>query len=99
LHDEALDETLTGKPAALFQRFRHLGVWQFDQVSQAAKAGQAQALRFADTEIFERQITLRRLRKLADGYGQTLALRSPQKITAGLFAAIYQEGHLPRDGS
>ncbi len=88
-----LDEALTGKPAALFQRFRHLGVWQLDQVAQVAKDGQAQALRFADTEIFERQIPLRRLRQLAADHRQTPALRSPQKITAGLFAAIYQEGH------
>ena len=88
-----LDEALTGKPVALFQRFRHLGVWQLDQVTQAAKEGQAQALRFADTEIFERQIPLRRLRQLAANHRQTPALRSPQKITAGLFAAIYQEGH------
>jgi GNAT superfamily N-acetyltransferase len=94
-----LDEALTGKPTALFQRFRHLGVWQLDQVTKAAKSGQAQALRFADTEIFQRQITLQRLRQLAAGHGQTLALRSPQKITAGLFTAIYQEGHRPRDGS
>lgn len=88
-----LDEALTGKPTALFQRFRHLGVWQLNQVTEAAKEGQAQALRFADTEIFERQITLRRLRQLAAVHGQTLALRSPQKITPGLFTAIYQEGH------
>jgi hypothetical protein len=88
-----LDEALIGQPAALFQRFRHLGVWQLDQVTQVAKDGQAQALRFADTEIFARQIPLRRLRQLAADHGQTPALRSPQKITAGLFAAIYQEGH------
>lgn len=54
---------------------------------------QAQALRFAATEIFNCQITLRRLRQLASRHGQTLTLRSPQKITADLFAAIYQEGH------
>ena len=84
---------MTGKPTTLFQRFRHLGVWQLDQVMQAAKHGQAQALSFADTEIFERRITLKRLRQLAADHGQTLALRSPQKITASLFAAIYQEGH------
>ncbi len=94
-----LDEALTDKPGALFQRFRHLGVWQLDQVTQAAKAGHAQALRFADTEIFERQITLSRLRRLAADYGQTLALRSPQKITADLFTAIYQEGHPGHDGT
>jgi GNAT superfamily N-acetyltransferase len=87
-----LGEALNGKPTALFQRFRHLGVWQLDQVTQAAKAGQAQALSFADTEIFERRITLRRLRQLAADHSQTLALRSPQKISAGLFTAIYQEG-------
>jgi GNAT superfamily N-acetyltransferase len=94
-----LDEAVTGKPAVLFQRFRHLGVWQLAQVTQAAKSGQAQALKFADTEIFKHQITLQRLRKLATGHGQTLALRSPQKITATLFTAIYQEGHRQSDGS
>lgn len=94
-----LDEAAIGKPTALFQRFRHLGVWQLDQVTKAAKSGQAQALRFADTEIFDHQISLRRLRRLAADHGQTPALRSPQKITPALFAAIYQEGHRPRDGS
>lgn len=94
-----LDEALTGKPTALFQRFRHLGVWQLDQVTQVAKSGQAQALTFADTEIFQRRIPLQRLRQLAADHGHTLALRSPQKITAGLFTAIYQEGCRPRDGS
>lgn len=89
-----LDESLTDKPTALFQRFRHLGVWHLDQVTQAAaKAGKAEALRFADTEIFERAVPLRRLQKLAADHGQTLALRSPQKITQDLFTAIYQEGH------
>jgi GNAT superfamily N-acetyltransferase len=88
-----LDEALTGKPAVLFQRFRHLGVWRLDQVTLAAKTGEAQALRFADTEIFQRPVPLRRLRQLAADHGQTVALRSPQKITADLFAAIYQEGH------
>ena len=91
-----LDETVVGKPAALFQRFSHLGVWERKQVINAAKNGEALALRFADTEIFPRQIGLRRLRQLASQHGQTLALRSPQKITAGLFAAIYQEGHRTR---
>jgi hypothetical protein len=91
-----LDETVVGKPAALFQRFSHLGVWERKQVTNAAKNGEALALRFADTEIFPRQIGLRRLRQLASQHGQTMALRSPQKITAGLFAAIYQEGHRTR---
>jgi GNAT superfamily N-acetyltransferase len=88
-----LDEALTDKPTALFQRFRHLGVWQHSQVTQTARAGKVEALRFADTEIFDRPVPLRRLQQLATAHGQTLALRSPQKITPSLFKAIYQEGH------
>jgi len=40
-----LDETVVGKPAALFQRFSHLGVWERKQVINAAKNGEALALR------------------------------------------------------
>jgi hypothetical protein len=59
-----------------------------------AKRSLTQALvRLADTEIFPRPVTLKRLRRLASQHCQTIALRSPQKITADLFAAIYQEGH------
>jgi hypothetical protein len=88
-----LDESVRDKPGALFQRFRHLGVWRQDQVTGAARNGEALALRIADTEIFPRPVTLKRLRRLASQHCQTIALRSPQKITADLFAAIYQEGH------
>ena len=91
-----LDEIVTDKPPALYQTFRHLGVWHRDQIAQAAHHGLALALRFADTEIFPHQISLRQLRQLAAAYRQTLPLRSPQKITADLFAVIYQEGQSHR---
>ena len=57
-----------------------------------AKNGTALALRFADTEVFPHQVTLRRLRGLASEYVQSLSLRSAEKISPSLFAAIYQEG-------
>jgi GNAT superfamily N-acetyltransferase len=91
-----LDESLIGKPAALYQRFKHLGVWRQDQIANSANRGLAEALRFADTEIFERPVGWKRLQRLAAAQGQTLALRSRQKISADLFAAIYQEGLPPR---
>jgi hypothetical protein len=72
------------------------GIWgsgKQDQVTRAARNGEVLALRFADTEIFPRPVGLKRLRYLASQHCQTVALRSPQKITADLFAAIYQEGH------
>jgi hypothetical protein len=91
-----LDEVVIDKPTALYQRFRHLGVWSRDQVARAAHDGNALALRFADTEIFPRYICLPRLKHLAANFGQTLSLRSPQRISAELFAAIYQEGQTDR---
>lgn len=93
-----LDESIVGKPAALYQRFRHLGVWEQDQIAKAAKDGRAEALRFCDTEIFRHPIGLRRLKQLAEAHGQTLTLRSRMKITAEFFAAIYREGRPSGDG-
>jgi len=87
-----LEEVVAARPGELHQRFRHLGVWRQDQVTAVAKNGTALALRFADTEVFPHQVTLRRLRGLASEYGQSLSLRSAQKISRPLFAAIYQEG-------
>ena len=88
-----LEEVVCDKPAALYQAFRHLGVWQREQIDRAAHRDQALALRFADTELFDRQVSLKRLRQLAAEERQGLSLRSPQKISAQLFAATYQEGH------
>jgi predicted nucleic acid-binding protein len=88
-----LDEISCDTPAVLYQAYRHLGVWQREEINRAASSGKALALRFADTEVFPRRVTLRRLRQLAAENRQRLALRSPQKISAELFAAIYQEGH------
>jgi GNAT superfamily N-acetyltransferase/predicted nucleic acid-binding protein len=88
-----LEETITDTPPVLFQRFRHLGVWRLDQVTHASKGGKVQGLRFADTEIFPQPIPLRHLKQLAAEHGQSLALRSPQRISPGLFTAIYQKGH------
>lgn len=88
-----LEEVVRDTPAALYSTYRHLGVWSREQITRAAHNGQALALRFTDTEIFPHQIPLRRLYQLAAQDGQKLSLRSSQKISARLFAAIYQEGH------
>jgi hypothetical protein len=94
-----LDEVVVDKPAVLHQAFRHLGVWRREQITKVAHDGVALALRFADTEIFPQQISLQRLRELAAVHHQTPVLRSPRKINADLFAAIYQEGQLRGGGT
>ncbi|MEW2271960.1 GNAT family N-acetyltransferase [Streptomyces griseofuscus] len=92
-----LDEVLIDTPDALFSKFEHLGVYGRAEVQEAADAsGRAMALRFSDTEIFPKSVTLRRLTSLARGLGlpwSSNLLISLSKINSELFQAVYQEGH------
>jgi predicted transcriptional regulator len=92
-----LDEVLIDTPEALFSKFEHLGVYGRVEVQEAADtSGRAMALRFSDTEIFPKPVTLRRLTSLARGLGlpwSSNLLISLSKINNELFQAIYQEGH------
>jgi len=90
-----LDEAVVDKPVPLYQRFRHLGVWQRDEVIRAARNGQIQAMRFSDTELFSHFVSLRRVKQLCRG----VVLRSPRKISSEVFAALYQEGQPAGDGT
>jgi 3-methyladenine DNA glycosylase AlkC len=54
------------------------------------------ALRFSDTEIFPKPVTLRRLSSLARELGlpwSSNMLISLSKISNELFQAVYKEGH------
>ena len=88
---------LIDTPDVLFSKFEHLGVYGRAEVERAADAsGHAMALRFSDTEIFPKPVTLRRLTSLARGRGLTWSpgsLISLSKISSELFQAVYQEGH------
>jgi GNAT superfamily N-acetyltransferase len=89
-----LEEVVLDSPEVLFARFQHLGVYERANIDSAAKQGVAQAVRVADTEIFDTSVTLDRLRALANRTCQTLHLRSPQRLNPALFEAIYREGAL-----
>jgi GNAT superfamily N-acetyltransferase/predicted transcriptional regulator len=92
-----LDEVLIDTPDTLFSKFEHLGVYGRAEVQEAADAsGHAMALRFADTEIFPKPVTLRRLTSMARDLGlpwSSNSLISLSKISNELFQAIYKEGH------
>ncbi|MFF7845402.1 GNAT family N-acetyltransferase [Streptomyces ossamyceticus] len=89
-----LDEVLIDTPDTLFSKFEHLGVYGQAEVRGAADAsGRAMALRFSDTEIFPKPVTLRRLTSLAKELGLPLSLISLSKISNELFQAVYKEGH------
>ncbi|KWX00139.1 hypothetical protein TH66_14595 [Carbonactinospora thermoautotrophica] len=87
-----LEEVVVDDPVALHARFQHLGVWSREHVEGAADKGRALALRFADTEMFPKPVSLQRLKALAGALGQTVTVRSTSKISTELFAAVYQEG-------
>ena len=89
-----LDEVLIDTPDTLFSKFEHLGVYGRAEVQEAADAsGRAMALRFSDTEIFPKSVTLRRLTSLTKELGLPLSLISLSKISSELFQAVYEEGH------
>lgn len=86
-----LEEVVVGPPERLYERFRHLGVYELAHVRSAGRRGRAMALRFADTELLPRPIPVRRLAELAQGHGHTPVLVSASKIPKAVFAALYQE--------
>ncbi|MEU3114309.1 GNAT family N-acetyltransferase [Micromonospora chalcea] len=86
-----LDAVVVGTPAELHSRFRHLGVWDYKQVEQAARSGLVQALFFTNTEIFDAPVRRSRLRQLAEPRGGFRIPYQPLRISNELFAAIYQE--------
>ncbi|MEW9518761.1 GNAT family N-acetyltransferase [Streptomyces tubercidicus] len=92
-----LDEVLIDTPLTLFSKFEHLGVYGRAEVQDAADAsGRAMALRFSDTEIFPKPVTLRRLTSLGREQGlpwSPSSLISLSRISRELFQAVYQEGH------
>jgi predicted transcriptional regulator len=58
-----LIEVAVDRPRTLYNRYARLGVWTQEQVeSVAARTGQAMALRFADTELLDRPLSLEDLR-------------------------------------
>ncbi|CDR12710.1 hypothetical protein GCM10022420_014530 [Streptomyces iranensis] len=90
-----LDEVLVNEADALYDRFRHLGVFDRAQVRNIAlrHEGRVMALRFSDTQLLSRPVPLARLRHLAEAQGHKLSLRSNFRISPRLFRAVYEEGH------
>jgi GNAT superfamily N-acetyltransferase len=86
-----LEDVVVDHPSTLYQRYCHLGVWQAHQIEQVARHGQALALRFFDSEVFDQPVGLQRLRELAQQHDVQVILRSPQRIPPELFSALYQE--------
>lgn len=85
----AMVETAVAKPKELFSRFRHLGVYAWKDVLNAAGSFDdgVMAFRFARTERFVREIPLQMMKGL--GIPQPI---NPRRISDEQFAAVYRIG-------
>ncbi len=86
-----LEDVVVGKPKELFKRFRRLGVFQWEDVFQAAKndlTNDLLAFRFSMTERFTKPISLHQL----DALDIRQPLLAPRRISDAQFASIYAWG-------
>lgn len=90
-----LVETITGAPNSLHRQFSRFGVYSANDVRSAAgHNGLVEVLRFADTELFDKKVTLDRLMHLAEAHSKSpnLVLQSAHRIDDEMFELIYREG-------
>ncbi len=87
-----LEEVVTGRPRSLYQRFARLGVWDEERVRKAADAhGRVMALRFVDTEVFVRPLSLDEVRAIYQQTGlRFTAPQSPRRVHEHTFRRIYE---------
>jgi ribosomal protein S18 acetylase RimI-like enzyme len=85
-------DVVVGRPRSLHARFERFGVYSLEQVSSLAdRNGQVMALRFVNTEVLERPMTLDDLEALWVEIGERfLAPQSPTIIGEHMFYLIYQ---------
>lgn len=90
----SLAEVVVDRPLTVYQRFERLGVYDRAQVMDSADdRGLVMAMRFIDTELFEKPIGLTRLRELSQAIGGNFtAPMSPRMIDERLFVQVYNEG-------
>jgi GNAT superfamily N-acetyltransferase len=92
-----LDQVVVGDGEQLYQQFKHLGVYQLDDVLAICDTdNRAMALRFSDTGLFPRPVSRKRLLQLGARYGDKVNVQSVFKISSDLFHALYEEGHPAR---
>lgn len=86
-------EVVIGRPRTLHARFERFGVYSLEQVlALEDRKGEVMALRFVNTEIFERPLDLDELEDLWSEAGQRfLAPRSPTPIGERMFCLLYQQ--------
>lgn len=80
-------------PRTLFSRFENYGVWTLDHVEAASRRGRALAVRFGDTEVFNRGVRMSVADSIVKSHGQALGnMRTVRRIAGEAFEEIYSRG-------
>ncbi len=90
----SLTEVLVAQPTHLWHRFQRLGVYREQDISKSAKHGEAMALKFANTELLERPVSLDDYREAMTGdpKSKSAPLPSPQLISERVFVELLGRG-------
>ncbi|NEO32804.1 MAG: GNAT family N-acetyltransferase [Symploca sp. SIO3C6] len=88
-----VDEVVIGKSKELYRRFQRLGVYNESNVENVRKDinGNIMAIRFSDTELFNRPIDFQKLQQVLNK--NNLLIVSPNKINNESFIKLYNLGN------
>lgn len=87
-----LDEVVIGKPKELYRRFRNLGIYEERNVLDEAQNNldkDIMAIRFSDTELFNKPIPLKKIKEVLD---KKVTMQAACYISIENFAKIYTLG-------
>lgn len=87
-----LDEIIIDTPKNLFQQFRRLGIYSFNDVLKTANndlGKKVMAIKFSDTEIFSDPIAFDDIQSILE---KKITLQSPYKISSKYFGRLYNKG-------
>ncbi|QQQ74909.1 GNAT family N-acetyltransferase [Saccharothrix sp. 6-C] len=88
-----LDAIDVDTPVRLHAALKHYGVLDLPLLEKLANGRPTmQAVRFSDTELFDRPISTSTYNQLREQHGGPKAFYGPQPVKSELFAALYQTG-------
>ena len=90
-----LDSVELGYPKQLFQKHRHKGIFEWDQIMELCKGDlnkTIMGIEFSHTFSFKRPIILNHLRRIYSERNTNLVLQSPSRIPPPIFEEIYRFG-------
>lgn len=87
-----LDEVIIDTPKQLYQKYRHLGIYELSNILEVAKNDEQKeimAIKFSDTELFKHPVSLKDAQRILENKTTFI---SPTYINNEKFAIIYKQG-------